>query len=95
MEAKDKDFANLLKPGFDGDWRRQGGDAFPRLIYHSLIHRCLLSIYSVPTVVLGCNEQSLPTPELTVELRGQITYKAVNTKGNQCWEKGRQSMSGR
>ena len=91
MEAKDKDFANLLKPGFEGDWRRQGGDAFPRLIYHSLIHRCLLSIYSVPTVVLGCSEQSLPTPELTVELRGQITHQAVNTKGDKCWEKGRQS----
>ena len=26
MEAKDRDFANLLKPGFDGDWRRQGGE---------------------------------------------------------------------
>lgn len=43
------------------------------------------------TVVLGCSEQSLPTPELTVELRGQITHQAVNTKGDKCWEKGRQS----
>lgn len=91
MEAKDRDFENLLKPVFDGDWRRQGGDAFPRLIYHSLIHRCLLSVNSVPTVVLGCDGQSLPTPELTVELRAQITHQAFNTEGDQCWEKGRQS----
>ena len=95
MEAKDRDFENLLKPVFDGDWRRQGGDAFPRLIYHSLIHRCLLSVNSVPTVVLGCNGQSLPTPELTVELRVQITHRAFNTEGDQCWEKGRQRAGGR
>ena len=95
MEAEGGDFANLLKPGFDGGWRKQGDDVFPRLIYHSLIHRYLLSIYSVPTVVLGYNEWFLPAPELTVELRRQITHQAVNSEGDQCWEKGRQRKGGR
>lgn len=51
--------ATLIKPGFDDGWRSQSDDSFSRLIYYSLIHKYLLSIYSVPTLVLGHNQQFL------------------------------------
>lgn len=64
MEAEGGDFANLLKPGFDGDWRRQGDDVSPRLVYHSFIHRSLYEY--LPCAELGCNEWFLLLPKLTL-----------------------------
>lgn len=58
--------ATLIKPGFDEGWGSQGDDIFSRLIYYSLIHKYLLSIYSVPTLVSGHNQQFLSPPELTL-----------------------------
>lgn len=81
-EDRGDSFANLLKPGLE---KTRWWCFFKT--YLSFINSQILIIYSVPTIVLCHNKQFLPSWELTVELRRQITHQEVNIRGDRCCEK--------